>query len=174
MIYQEKNSKDIYDEMRSILHRTPGISFEANSFLIERVDETSSGFTSPIVIQLFGNNLDELDKVANQLFLKLKQSNLLTDIQIKSVLGKPQIEIEPKLDKLDLYNISLEEFYSVINASLDGIIIGDFYHNSIKIPMVLTLIDNNFKSHITNIENIEIRGIDNKLVKLKDISKEIL
>ena len=70
--------------------------------------------------------MDELDKVANQLFLKLKQSNLLTDIQIKSVLGKSQIEVEPKLDKLDLYNISLEEFYSVINASLDGIIIGDF------------------------------------------------
>ena len=166
-----KEQQNIYDEMRNILHRTPGITFEANSFLIERVDETSSGFTSPIVIQLFGNNLDELDKVANQLFLKLKQSNLLTDIQIKSVLGKPQIEIEPKLDKLDLYNISLEEFYSVINASLDGIIIGDFYHNSIKIPMVLTLIDNNFKSHITNIENIEIRGIDNKLVKLKDLAK---
>ena len=37
--------------------------------------------------------------------------------------------------------------------------------------MVLTLIDNNFKSHITNIENIEIRGIDNKLVKLKDLAK---
>ena len=35
--------------MRHILSSTPGITFEANSFLIERVDETSSGFTSPIV-----------------------------------------------------------------------------------------------------------------------------
>ena len=165
-----KEQQRVYNEMRHILSSTPGITFEANSFLIERVDETSSGFTSPIVLQLFGNDLHELDKVANQLFFKLKQSELLIDIQIKSVLGKPQIEIKPRYDKLDLYNISLNEFYSVINASLNGITIGNFYNDSIQVPIVLTLLDNSYKSHITDIENINILGKGNQLVKLKEIA----
>ena len=165
-----KEQQRVYNEMRHILSSTPGITFEANSFLIERVDETSSGFTSPIVLQLFGNDLHELDKVANQLFFKLKQSELLIDIQIKSVLGKPQIEIKPRSDKLDLYNIPLNEFYSVINASLNGITIGNFYNDSIQVPIVLTLLDNSYKSHITDIENINILGKGNQLVKLKEIA----
>ena len=165
-----KEQQRVYNEMRHILSSTPGITFEANSFLIERVDETSSGFTSPIVLQLFGNDLHELDKVANQLFFKLKQSELLIDIQIKSALGKPQIEIKPRSDKLDLYNIPLNEFYSVINASLNGITIGNFYNDSIQVPIVLTLLDNSYKSHITDIENINILGKGNQLVKLKEIA----
>ena len=165
-----KEQQRIYNEMRKILSATPGISFEANSFLIERVDETTSGFTSPIVLQLFGNDLNELDFLANQLFLKLQNSDLLIDIQIKSVLGKPQIEIKPRYDKLDLYNISQKEFYNVINASLNGIKISDYFDNFIQVPIVVTLLDNNYKNHITDIENITIIGNGDKLVKLKDIA----
>ena len=165
-----KEQQRIYNEIRKILSATPGISFEANSFLIERVDETTSGFTSPIVLQLFGNDLNELDFLANQLFLKLQNSDLLIDIQIKSVLGKPQIEIKPRYDKLDLYNISHKEFYNIINASLNGIKISDYFDNFIQVPIVVTLLDNNYKNHITDIENITIIGNGDKLVKLKDIA----
>ena len=165
-----KEQQRIYNEIRKILSATPGISFEANSFLIERVDETTSGFTSPIVLQLFGNDLNELDILANQLFLKLQKSELLIDIQIKSVLGKPQIEIKPRYDKLDLYNISHKEFYNIINASLNGIKISDYFDNFIQVPIVVTYLDNNYKNHITDIENITIIGNGDKLVKLKDIA----
>ena len=51
----------VHDKIREVLINTPGISFELNSFLVERVDETSSGFTSPIVIQIFGNSLVNID-----------------------------------------------------------------------------------------------------------------
>ena len=99
----------VHDKIREVLINTPGISFELNSFLFERVDETSSGFTSPIVIQIFGNSLVNIDIASNKLHQGLLESNLLRDVQLKSVLDKPQINIEFNNKLLAKNNISLNK-----------------------------------------------------------------
>ena len=102
------------------------MNFELNSFLVERVDETSSGFTSPIVIQIFGNSLVNIDIASNKLHQGLLESNLLRDVQLKSVLKKPQINIEFNNKLLAKNNISLNQAKLFINTAIDGFII-DIY-----------------------------------------------
>ena len=102
-------AKIIFNKIKDILVNTPGISFEANSFLIERVDETSSGYSSPLVLQIFGNNLSEIDIASSRLYKKIKDSSALQNIQLKSFLGKPQINIELNYKLLALHNISIDE-----------------------------------------------------------------
>jgi len=43
-----------------MLNQLPGIVFEANTFLTERVDETISGYTAPVVV-ILRNDLNVLD-----------------------------------------------------------------------------------------------------------------
>jgi Cu/Ag efflux pump CusA len=54
----------ILDEIREILEEFPGISSEVNTFLTERIEETISGYTSPIVVNIYGQNLEQLDQKA--------------------------------------------------------------------------------------------------------------
>src|SRR5213079_2534337 len=51
-------------EIRKILESVPGIQFEILTFLGDRIGESISGETSPVVVNLFGENLDELDTKA--------------------------------------------------------------------------------------------------------------
>ena len=160
----------IFNKIKDILVNTPGISFEANSFLIERVDETSSGYSSPIVLQIFGNNLDEIDTASSKLYKKLIDSAALQNIQLKSILGKPQINIELNHKLFAMHNISIDETYALINAALDGVVIDSYYEDMIKIPIVLSYKDKGSLDHINKLKNIVLINKDEQSFKLDDVS----
>lgn len=166
-----KKQQIIFNKIKDILVNTPGISFEANSFLIERVDETSSGYSSPIVLQIFGNNLSEIDIASSKLYKKIIDNPALQNIQLKSILGKPQINIELNYKLLAMHNISIDETYNLINAALDGVIIDSYYEDMIKIPIVLSYKDKGSLDHINKLKNIVLNNKDGQSFKLDDVSK---
>lgn len=161
----------VHDKIREVLINTPGISFELNSFLVERVDETSSGFTSPIVIQIFGNSLVNIDIASNKLHQGLLESNLLRDVQLKSVLDKPQINIEFNNKLLAKNNISLNQAKLFINTAIDGFIIDNYYEDVLLIPVVLLYKDKNQIESIDYIKNLVLFNKLGQPIKLKDISE---
>src|SRR5262249_4894782 len=56
-----KDQARIADDIRVILGKFPGIQFEVLTFLGDRISETISGETAPIVVSVFGDDLDALD-----------------------------------------------------------------------------------------------------------------
>ncbi|WP_210371209.1 hypothetical protein, partial [Acinetobacter baumannii] len=53
--------------VRQALARFPGLTTSVNTFLVERIDETISGATAPVVVNVFGNNLDVIDRTAQDI-----------------------------------------------------------------------------------------------------------
>ena len=51
-------------------------------------------------LQIFGNNLSEIDIASSRLYKKIKDSPALQNIQLKSILGKPQINKELNYNKI--------------------------------------------------------------------------
>ena len=51
-------------EIKKILGDIPGIKFEVMTFLADRIGESISGQTAPVVVNVFGENLDDLDAKA--------------------------------------------------------------------------------------------------------------
>ena len=164
-----KRQQIIFDKIRDVLINTPGISFEANSFLIERVDETASGYTSPIVIQIFGDSLIDIDNASNKIYLKLLNNKFITDVQLKSILAKPQVNIELDNKLLSINNITLSEAKLFINAALDGILIDTYYEDVLQVPIVLSY-NNNYVNHIDYLNNLVLYNNQGQPVKLSNIS----
>src|SRR5204862_6558051 len=54
----------VQEEIREILSSFPGTTNEVLTFLGDRIGETLTGETAKVVIQLFGNDFDVLDKAA--------------------------------------------------------------------------------------------------------------
>jgi Cu/Ag efflux pump CusA len=65
----------------------------ANGFLTERVNETLSGYTAPVVINIFGNDLDQLDEGAGEIARLLGGVRGAGQIQIQSPPGMPQVVV---------------------------------------------------------------------------------
>ena len=54
-------------DMLQALADFPGVNFTINTFLTERIKETFSGYTAPVVVNVFGNDLDLLDRKAREI-----------------------------------------------------------------------------------------------------------
>jgi Cu/Ag efflux pump CusA len=53
--------------IQQILASFPSLTTSVNTFLTERVDESISGVTAPVVINVFGSDLDVLDSIAQEI-----------------------------------------------------------------------------------------------------------
>jgi len=93
--------QQILNQLREMLTNFPGIGFEANTFLTERVDETISGYTAPVVVNLYGNDLNVLDAEAQTLARIMQDIPGAADVQLRSPPATPLLQIHLNLDQLD-------------------------------------------------------------------------
>src|SRR5206468_12645881 len=84
---------DAMEKIREALNAIPGIAAGINTFLAERIEETISGYTAPVVAQVVGNDLDLLDAKAQEISRVLSQVPGATDVQVKSPPGTPELVV---------------------------------------------------------------------------------
>ena len=91
--------------MRTVLATFPGVNFALKPFLTERIEESLSGYTASVVVNIFGNDLDLLDD-AHEVARELGGVHGATEVQLQSPPGMPQLTI--RLRKADLERWGLD------------------------------------------------------------------
>jgi CzcA family heavy metal efflux pump len=98
-----------YDEtlanIQSLVDGYPGLYRDVQTYLKERIREVLTGSSHPIVIRIYGEDLDILRAKAAEVEEKLAQIPGLTDLHVEFLLDIPQIEIEVDLAKAQHYGL---------------------------------------------------------------------
>ncbi|OAI08536.1 efflux RND transporter permease subunit [Methylomonas methanica] len=119
-----QEQQQVLDSLRDILERFPGINFEANTFLTERVDETISGYTAPVVVNIYGNDLAELDRKAQQLAALINTISDAEDVQLRSPPATALLQVELNLEQLKFRGISPAQVMTALQTAYEGRIVG--------------------------------------------------
>ena len=61
------------DQIKKVMEGFPKVEYEINTFLAERISETLSGYTEPVVVNIFGDDLEELDKKGDEVLALVKE-----------------------------------------------------------------------------------------------------
>src|SRR5256714_8834280 len=105
------------DEIRDILKKIPGIQFEVLTFLGDRIGETITGETAPVVINIFGQDLDLLDAKAQEVASVLKRVPGQKDVKLKSPPGAPRIAVRLRPDRLTQFGFRPVEVLEAIETA---------------------------------------------------------
>ena len=127
----------VFDQIREILDGTPGIAAELNTFLIERVDETVSGYAAPLVVRIFGPDLDVLDAAAARVANLLDDIAGLTQVRVRAALGRPQAEVHLDWQRLGQAGITPAEVVEAVEAAYGGLQVGTVFRDGIPVPVTL-------------------------------------
>ena len=114
----------------------PGVSFSFNTFLAERIEETVSGYAAEFVVEIFGQDLDLLDRDANLLAQAIAAIPGAHDVTTQSQPGTPQLEFRLDPQKIAQKGLHATEVLDVIRTFYGGIEVAQVVQDGRVIPLV--------------------------------------
>jgi len=161
--------QQILEQLRTVLDDFPGILYEANTFLIERVDETISGYTSPVVVNVYGNDLNELDSKAQAVAQVMQGITGATDVQLRSPPGTPLLQIQLDLDKLQLWGVKPEQAINTLQTAYESQLTGKNIKGN-RIYNVAVALSPELRTQPEAVANLPIRTEEGHLIRLDQIA----
>ena len=129
----------VEEEIRAVLAKMPGIQFEVMTFLGDRIGESISGETSPVVVNVFGDNLDGLDGTAREVARVLATVPGAADVQLKSPPGAPRIAVRLRPGRLTELGLRPVEVLETIQTAYQGTVVAQLYNGNQVADVAVTL-----------------------------------
>ncbi len=117
-------------DVRHTLESFPGVTFEVNTFLAERVEETFSGYTASVIVNLFGDDLDALDRQAQAIAAVLRRTRGAADVRVQSPPGTPQLMIQLHPEALARWGFDPVEVLDAVRTAYQGEVVGQVYQGN--------------------------------------------
>jgi CzcA family heavy metal efflux pump len=120
----------VLNRIRQALAGFPGLTTSVNTFLIERIDETISGVTAPVVVNVFGSNLDVIDRKAQEIAGLLGTLRGVASVAVGSPPGIPELDVKLKPEQLSRWGFRPVEVLDAIQAAYQGVTVSQIYEGS--------------------------------------------
>ncbi|MGL4582055.1 MAG: efflux RND transporter permease subunit, partial [Flavobacterium sp.] len=168
--WKRKVSKDkLLEEIRLQLDNYPGVNFGFSQPIQDNVEEYVAGVKSSLVIKIFGDDLFELEKYANQVAKSIKDVEGVTDLNVFKNIGQPELRIKLHDHKMAKYAVTTADAQAVIAMTIGGQAATTLYENERMFDVVLRF-DKGYRDSAEKIEEILIPSLDGKQVPLKEIA----
>jgi Cu/Ag efflux pump CusA len=155
--------------IRQIISQLPGPMLTSNSFLTERINETLSGYGTPVVVNVFGNNLDQLDQEAGEIAAVLVAVRGAAQVQIQSPPGTPQIVVRLRKDDVVRWGFDPLQVLDIVRTAYGGDTVGQVYEGNrvFDVSVILTPDD---RGQVSELGALPFRSPDGNYVTLKQLA----
>ena len=127
------------DSIRDLLDRFPGLATEVNTFLIERVEETISGYGSAVAVNIYGSSLDLLDRKGQEVAALMRSLPGAADVRVRAPHGTPVLAVEADDERLAFHGVRAERVYDAVNIAFEGRAVGSIQEGDRQWPLVVTV-----------------------------------
>jgi heavy metal efflux system protein len=163
------SKEQLIDEMRQKLKAYPGIVFGFSQPIQDNVEEYVAGVKSSLVIKIFGEDLFELEKFADQVADNIRNVEGITDLNVYRNIGLPELRIKLDESKMGKYGVSMEAAQSVVEMAIGGRAATTFYENE-RMFDVRIRFQKEYRDNQQKIGEILIPAMNGKKIPLREIS----
>ena len=155
--------------VRKALAGFVGVNFSVKTFLTERVEETLSGYTAAVAVNVFGNDLDMLDQKAQEVARVLGGIAGAAEVQVQSPPGLPQLTIKLRKPDLERWGFDAIDVLDMVRAAYQGDVVGQAYEGN-QVFNVITILDPASRGSVTKIGDLLLRTPGGAYVQLKQLA----
>jgi HAE1 family hydrophobic/amphiphilic exporter-1 len=160
---RKMNTTDFKGMMRDQLK-----PFAAFKPVVKDVDVVGGG-QRPFNLNIIGNDLNEVEKVANEVFERLKKNPALLDVEISYKPGKPEFQIGLDPTKLGTYGLASSMIGNELRTLVEGNVPAVFRENGVEYDIRVRLQENQ-RDIKSGYSDTYVPNINRNLVRLSDIS----
>ncbi|WP_339078186.1 efflux RND transporter permease subunit (plasmid) [Acetobacter sp. AC2005] len=164
-----KASRQIDARVRKALDGFVGASFSVSSFLTMRVNETLSGSSSAVAINIIGDDLDVLDIQANNIVRMLHQIHGATDVRIEAPPGVPELAIRLRPADLERWGLRSADVLRSIHTAWQGETVGQIYERSAAFNVMVRL-DDASRNDVASVGSLPLHTVHGNYVPLRAVA----
>ena len=134
-----KTKAELVDEIESALGKLPGNNYEFTQPIQMRFNELISGVRADLGIKVFGDDLDQLVKTANEVLSIVNSVEGAADARVEQVTGLPTLSIRPKRIALGRYGLNVSDLQDWVSAAVGGESAGIMYEGDRRFELIVRL-----------------------------------
>jgi cobalt-zinc-cadmium resistance protein CzcA len=134
-----------------------------------RVEELISGVRATLALKLYGEDLETLDRLTNQIKESLNKVPGVTDLSAEANKGKPQLVIKVNREAASRYGINADEILEVVQAGIGGSSVSTLIDGTKRFDIAVRLSDE-FRLDPAAIGAIPIRSGEGALVPFSQVA----
>jgi CzcA family heavy metal efflux pump len=120
-------AKEAQSQVRKVMLGFPGLRSSVKTFLTERIEETLSGYTASVVVNVYGTDLDKLDSEARRLAQVLTSIRGATEVQVQSPPGMPQFAVRLRKNDVARWGFDPIDVLDAVRTAYGGETVGQVY-----------------------------------------------
>lgn len=167
---KDRSRSELVAEVREKLGTIVGANVEIGQPISHRIDAMLSGTKANIAIKLFGDDLNRMFTLGNEIKSAIQGIPGIADLNVEQQIERPQLVISPKREMLAKYGISLPEFSEFVNVCLAGEAVSQVYEKGKSFDLTVRVKDN-LRDEMEKIRNLKIDTGDGQKIPLNYVAE---
>ena len=167
---KDRSRSELMAEVREKLGTIVGANVEIGQPISHRIDAMLSGTKANIAIKLFGDDLNRMFTLGNEIKSAIQGIPGIADLNVEQQIERPQLVISPKREMLAKYGISLPEFSEFVNVCLAGEAVSQVYEKGKSFDLTVRVKDN-LRDEMEKIRNLMIDTGDGQKIPLNYVAE---
>ena len=167
---KDRSRSELVAEVRGKLGTIIGANIEIGQPISHRIDAMLSGTKANIAIKLFGDDLNRMFTLGNEIKSTIQDIPGIADLNVEQQIERPQLVIAPKREMLAKYGISLPEFSEFVNVCLAGEAVSQVYEKGKSFDLTVRVKDD-LRDEMDKIRNLMIDTGDGQKIPLNYVAE---
>ncbi len=130
---------ELVKNIEEAVKELPGNNYEFTQPIQMRFNELISGVRSDLAVKLYGDDLSQLLKTAQDIEAVVKKVDGAADVRTEQADGLPTLSIVPDRKRLDLYGLNVADVQDVVQIAMGGREAGQVFEGDRRFDLVVRL-----------------------------------
>lgn len=166
---KDRTHAEVLADVRKKLSVLTGVNIEIGQPISHRIDAMLSGTQANIAIKLFGNDLNRMFLIGNEIKESVASVEGIADLNVEQQIERPELKIVPRRDMLRKYGITLPEFAEFVSVCMAGETVSQVYESGKSFNLVVR-VDEDDRKTMERIEDMMIDTADGQRIPLAEVA----
>lgn len=166
---KDRTHAEVLADVRKKLSVLTGVNIEIGQPISHRIDAMLSGTQANIAIKLFGDDLNRMFLIGNEIKESVASVEGIADLNVEQQIERPELKIVPRRDMLRKYGITLPEFAEFVSVCMAGETVSQVYESGKNFNLVVR-VDEDDRKTMERIEDMMIDTADGQRIPLAEVA----
>ena len=165
----DMTQQELVQEIESAVKELPGNNYEFTQPIQMRFNELISGVRSDLGIKVFGDDLEQLLKSANDILKVLQTVEGVADAKVEQVTGLPMLSVIPKRTAIARYGLNIQELQDLVATAIGGEESGLIFEGDRRFKIVVRLPEN-IRTQVNGLSSLPVPLPNGGYVPLSEVA----